>query len=1033
MKNNFLFVILFIFSSFSLAQSIPTAGAYTTDESEYFVSGMKPNEALDRVNLLLCYLSNTKPLTFLNKGNYVSTIYEEDCAFKGSSSGKDNANKNSGSSSSGTARTGKQGNTTFSTMVQTETTDPMLGKVWIQLKKEKGGSAGSSATSVAGGDGGKGGDGLPFDATVYLKYSQTSSPTSTSKLGDFTMAYSLYADAHDVAGTMGLSQSGLTELDMDGKTQKEKIEAQNFSMGFGFISANGQTIKFKESILGLEDISITYSATGAKGIYSSETWDQTYAISSGNGMVTTYHAFIINDASDFYCEKLISVKAMDNSSLNAMYDFDSADSEMGASEGTQPTFNNVTISNTGQSTAEKCFSTKKSEAKRNVHQYGVYNSDGSRVGATSGPFPIRAENASGDDYYGWADYWGVWVDSYGREAENINPTSLTWKRDDGKTSGSCQSSCSLSSQYVEVTKFQTSYRSLDSIDNLKLSFQPGYDFENAAKWAHANILNTTSRNGGTACAYSHFEDVSNNVCFANYEGYWDADNDQIVITHGLKWSKTYANPPSSPLVDITDINISASNYVSIMNYGDAAYPISLWTYSPDTWERFQIPGPAFISSNHASVSAGIGIMNKKISYISPAELATDIGSNSLICINQCLDPALLNARYSAVADALSNATTSDDGMASSILNSVYDGDAHTYHDIGSGNMEFYDGVTDSYKTQYVVSGGKIWFEDANSANNEMTITSATNTKLAAAAIKQEQPKDYLMGNLRVKTPGYDASTSANEVQYIGWSASTGFLVPSNDISSIECSKDGSGDYLSYDADHPRYNGNATLMNATRHCYSSYSQGGPSTYYEVRVMLAGKYELSEGGTKVAINQPATLDFDPSSLSSTLKTAGGISTADAEKVYKLHFGGFGDLHGVPGGVFNVCTNEDMGEYFYGSWDESCHKWASKFIIPDGATVVDKKNTSTTSDDATYFIRAIKGEEYLTAITGSALSALATRDYTSLTASDLGTVLASASSLIDVGPNGETANYIGTVPTTLLNNGDPSVLMGEVIVAP
>ena len=28
---------------------------------------------------------------------------------------------------------------------------------------------------------------------------------------------------------------------------------------------------------------------------------------------------------------------------------------------------------------------------------------------------MRATNpGSGDDYYGWADYWGIWVDTYGR-------------------------------------------------------------------------------------------------------------------------------------------------------------------------------------------------------------------------------------------------------------------------------------------------------------------------------------------------------------------------------------------------------------------------------------------------------------------------------------------------------------------------------------------------------------------------------------------------------------------------------------------
>ena len=40
-----------------------------------------------------------------------------------------------------------------------------------------------------------------------------------------------------------------------------------------------------------------------------------------------------------------------------------------------------------------------------------------------------------------------------------------------------------------------------------------------------------------------------------------------------------------------------------------------------------------------------------------------------------------------------------------------------------------------------------------------------------------------------------------------------------------------------------------------------------------------------------------------------------------------------------------------------------------------------------------------------------------------------IAEATKLIDMGPNGTEANKIGTVPTLLRNNGDPSVIMGKV----
>jgi len=42
----------------------------------------------------------------------------------------------------------------------------------------------------------------------------------------------------------------------------------------------------------------------------------------------------------------------------------------------------------------------------------------------------------------------------------------------------------------------------------------------------------------------------------------------------------------------------------------------------------------------------------------------------------------------------------------------------------------------------------------------------------------------------------------------------------------------------------------------------------------------------------------------------------------------------------------------------------------------------------------------------------------------------LLVESSNLIDVGPNGNPANYIGAMPTDLLNNGDASVSDGKVI---
>ena len=212
------------------------------------------------------------------------------------------------------------------------------------------------------------------------------------------------------------------------------------------------------------------------------------------------------------------------------------------------------------------------------------------------------------------------------------------------------------------------------------------------------------------------------------------------------------------------------------------------------------------------------------------------------------------------------------------------------------------------------------------------------------------------------------------------------------------------------------------MNATRYCEDKLWQGAVTAYYEVMIMMNGNYQLSDGGTPVVIDQPKTLELDTTSFTTANS---GIAADDIGKTYSLWFEGFGNLFNIPGGVFDTCTGEFLGEYFYGDWSENCHRWASKFTIPTGSVVTD----NSASPAQNYFVKALSGDEFLKVLSTSEKSALPSRDYSSLTKDIMGP----ATDLIDTGPNGTTENYIGTVPTTLLNSGEPSVLMGEVIAAP
>ena len=1053
------------FGQFSLAQ-VPTSGAYITDEQSFFVSGNRVNQSLERVNLLLCYLANTKPSEFVNKETYVATIFEDDCSF-GKASGDDQqkaSQAKGGSSGSGSSNSGgsssqniKEGNTAFVKVTQADGSSPMFGSVWIQLK---GSEAGAGPAAIGFADplqGGGGNDDLPFDATVYLKYEQTASASETSKFGDFKMNYTMYADAKAVSDSfMVMAGTGaainiagadsLIEVDDFGRTQKEKMELQNFSLGNGFLEANGQTITFRESIMGSQEITITFTADGASGIYSTTTWDETWMLSGANstqmGEVKVFYAFEVSDSGEYYCEKAVSAEQSSFASMiGGFYDFADPNAK-GATEGQSLQGATIDLTNTGISTSETCYDTNKANAFTNVFRYGIYNADGTRHGESSGSFPIRSDSVSGDDLFGWADYWGVWVDYYAQEA-GIDPTSRKWKRDDGQTGVNfkCSSTeCDLTKNYLEITKFSTSYRSLDSIHKIKLDISEPW--ETSAKAAWATLTNSTASNGGSACSWTHYDDPNNNACFYSYIGYWDKDGGTgnagaLTLTHGMKWSKN-GDPEvqlSSPIV------IDGSAYAGAMQISPG-YIEQLGAWSPDIWTYFQIPGEAFDTANHTSVAAGIGIKNEQIDRISVADLETylatvDIDGDTnttdpadrLACINLCLKPDLYNARLSNAITRVSDNDPSNDDLYQVQYDSIWDTN-HLFWDFDSGAGESFgqlDGLAQSDVTDYIINSGKIYYQAAASAN-EMTVSDANASAMAAATASLKEPVTWKLYGMQVKRPDW---TSANpySLEYVSWSARTGFLVPARKpgsdivpIHTFECPENDLGSaYLMYDADHPRYLGNGVKMAEDRYCNEKIWGGQVTTYFEIGIMTEGVYQLSESGTKVTIQQPKRLELDATQWTATQQTAAGVSAAKgnldiAEKTYQLQFEGFGSLWNIPGGFFNTCTGLYEGDYINGSWSD-CYRWVSKFTIPDGSQLTDNSSGS----PVTLYSKRLNGDQFLSTKVVSG-----TRDYSAIQTAN---PIAAAAKLIDMGPNGTEANKIGTVPTLLRNNGDPSVIMGKV----
>ena len=170
--------------------------------------------------------------------------------------------------------------------------------------------------------------------------------------------------------------------------------------------------------------------------------------------------------------------------------------------------------------------------------------------------------------------------------------------------------------------------------------------------------------------------------------------------------------------------------------------------------------------------------------------------------------------------------------------------------------------------------------------------------------------------------------------------------------------------------------------------------------------------------IAFSAPQYLKLTPSSWTTAQTAASGITTDDASKEFRIFYNGFGSYMDLPGSVYDICTGTDHGEYFFGNWDE-CKRWIPRFTIPDGAQLTDEDPSNTD----TYIVKALAGDQLLAPITAKG------ETFTNLDRSKI----EPASVLVDVGPDGTSANDIGDFPTTgLLNEGNTCVNHGKTVTA-
>ena len=314
----------------------------------------------------------------------------------------------------------------------------------------------------------------------------------------------------------------------------------------------------------------------------------------------------------------------------------------------------------------------------------------------------------------------------------------------------------------------------------------------------------------------------------------------------------------------------------------------------------------------------------------------------------------------------------------------------------------WQGVVASEIYTYSLQSGKI--VDGN--NKELTKGAAASNALSVS----EDPYGLLENVSYPNTYG--------DSNPINWGVRTGQLVGASDLSKMECPKYGKDQNYEW---HPIHGESADV---TRYCEFMIWENSVATTYTISLETDPSYSIVLASTqqKVVIDQPKVLYY---SVPETLDSNGDYVFGDDHgKQIRLEYQGHGELHGIPGFVYDTATGEDKGE-FVNDWRES-YRYLNRFTLSDGALLTDPLDAS-----ASYKVKALDGEEWLTKADGSVSGVDDVRGrYTSLYSGDKNNL---TNDIPNIGRSDD-AFYIGPPPTSgFINEGKPSVVHGEVVFTP
>ena len=596
------------------------------------------------------------PEHFVNDGPYKATIYEEDCETTSADASSEASSATATSASSSSTASSTSTTTASSKTATTATLNvnrlssiaPVKTSAWV-----------SSPAQTQD----------EFDVKIYVDAQQTGGVSESSPNGDFVMRFSTHADgSQDIFG--GFDNFGI----QDGQ-----------QLGQGYIKASGSSLKFREFGNGAEnDIAATFLANGDKrGVYKEfagfNTWDwetmgeppwddPTFNWNEYVTEIQAVYQFYLSAADNGYCRRLYKA----NEIIWPTYeDARAKEEEELAKQQADPSYiidwaaiwepQEIAIYNVESGLdnlsqfgdqvelvlGEECFTIDRNRAQRNVHRYGVYNLDGSRLEIGNPGFPMRAEiEETLDDgntiklmAHAFADYWGVHVDPRVRRLVTEN-TAFEKERFGVAADANAEvQQYNLRTTDIRVEKRTTSFVALNDIDGITLAMHVGDSW-----WADE----FTALFGGTAPAYQEFE------------GSFDKDTSTFTLTKGINFNGGYKATDLDPAITFTTTDWQDSMFkewglTTVTNedgtttttkeewYHKEIRNLGVWSH--DTRQWYEISAEAMADPTAATREAGIRTETNE--FISPADI-----TETLYCIRECLDGSKIQQTF---ADALSMA------------------------------------------------------------------------------------------------------------------------------------------------------------------------------------------------------------------------------------------------------------------------------------------------------------------------------------------------------------------------------------------